>query len=60
MELGDVLGLVGKLSMSSFVWFDAGNYLIIPELATVAERGEINNFAECARFELQLWGPGVL
>ena len=55
--MGDVLGLVGKLSMSSFVWFDAGNYLNIPEFATVAE---INNFAECARFELQLCGPGVL
>ena len=52
MELGDVLGLVGKLSMSSFVWFDAGNYLNIPEFATVAERGEINNFAECARREI--------
>ena len=60
MELGYVLGLVGKLSVSSFVWFDAGNYLIIPEFATVAERGEINNFAECVRFELQLCGPGVL
>ena len=43
MELDDVLGLVGKLSMSSFVWFDAGNYLIISEFATVAETGEINN-----------------
>ena len=58
LELGDVLGLVGKLSMSSFVWFDAGNYPNIPEFATLAERAEINNFAECARFELQLWGPG--
>ena len=47
LELGDVLGLVGKLSMSSFVWFDAGNYLNIPEFATVAEISEINNFAEC-------------
>ena len=28
--------------------------------ASFAERDEINNFAECARFELQLWGPGVL
>ena len=47
LELGDVLGLVGKLSMRSFVWFDAGNYLNIPEFARVAERSEINNFAEC-------------
>ena len=52
--MGDVIGLVAKLSMSSFVWFDADNYLNIPEFARVAERGEINNFAECARFELQL------
>ena len=28
----------------------------VPEFTTIAERGEINNFAECVRLELQLKG----
>ena len=34
LEVFDVFGLVGKPSMSSFVWFDAGNYSIISEFTT--------------------------
>ena len=29
LEFCDVLELAGKLSMNSFVWLDAGNYLTI-------------------------------
>ena len=46
----DVFGLVGKLSLCPFVWFDAGNYSIISEFILLeAKEVKMDNFKVCAR-----------